>query len=143
ALLESGCKVDARTADSRKETEENPGEDRDAESKQQDMHVKTHRRTVRPDARDVPRADGKQQTDSNETDDQPKKAAGQRYRQAFGKQLPDDVTSAGTQSGARRKFTLTGRRTDEQKVGNVGTGDEQHERDCTEQDQKRQARIRN
>ena len=78
-------------------------------------------------------ADGEQQTDADESENEAEKAAGQREREAFGQQLADDLETAGAERGASREFALSHRSAHQQKIGDVGAGNEKNEADRAEQ----------
>ena len=59
--------------------------------------------------------------------------AGEREEQAFGEQLTNDATPTGADGGANGELALPHGRANQHQVGDVGTRDEQHARDGTQQ----------
>ena len=143
ALVERGSKVGARGADRRHEAEENPGEDRDAEGKEQDGWIEGHAASGFADSRKIPGADGQEQTDASESENEAEKAAGQRERQALGQQLADDLEATSAERGAGRELALSYRGAHQQEIRDVGARNEQHEADRAEQNQQRLPGIAN
>ena len=71
----------------------------------------------------------------------PSDAAGERQQHAFGQQLADDAAAAGADRGADRDLALPAGGADQQQVGDVGAGDQQHEADRAEQHQQRRPHV--
>ena len=141
ALIERGGKIVAGGADGGNQAEENPGKNRDAQGEQQDVEIERDGRSVFADARKDVGADAEQHANSNESQDQAKHSAGERDGEAFREQLADDVPAACAECGTGGQFALSGGGAHQQKIGNVGTGDQQHQADGAEQDQERRARV--
>ena len=103
ALVERGNKVWVRRTDRRYEAEENPGEEPRCRGVVRAGRLGSrlaHAASGFADSREIPRADGQEQTDSDESENEAEKAAGQREGQALGKQLADDLEA--TERRARR-----------------------------------------
>ena len=80
-------------------------------------------------------ADSEQGANAGVAEDEAEDAAGQREDDAFGQQLTDDARAARAHGGANGEFTLAAGCAHEQKVGDVGAGDEENEADRAEQDE--------
>ena len=113
----------------------------DAEGEEEDAPVDADGGAVLADARNIARADGEQRADADEAEDEAEDAAGEGEQNAFGEQLADDARAAGSHGGANGEFTLAAGGADEQKIGDVGAGDEEDEADGSEEDEERRAHI--
>jgi hypothetical protein len=66
-----------------------------------------------------------------------------RQQNALGEQLPDEARSVGAERDAHCHFMPARRGAHQQQVGNVGAGDEQHERHCSGKDVQRPLDVAN
>ena len=116
-----------RGADGGERPKRMPVTSEDTEGEGEHAPVNADGRAVFADARNVARADGEQGAHAGEAEHQPEDAAGEGEQNAFSEQLADDARAAGSHRGTNGEFALASGGADEQKVGDVGAGDEQHE----------------
>ena len=129
SVFEALVHIRARRLESRYETEEHTRCHRDADGKQQDPQV--HRDGIHPrDTAGIVRAEG---LNSAERQDDPKHTADQGQENAFGKQLIENPRPAGTQGRPQGHFPTPMGAARQKKVGNIGTGDQEHEADGPKQ----------
>jgi hypothetical protein len=82
-----------------------------------------------------------QKANAAEPKNEAKHTPSKRKRKAFCKQLPDDLTAAGSESRTGSKLALPRRGSCQQQVGNVGAGNEENEADSAPQYEQWKARI--
>ena len=70
-----------------------------------------------------------------------KQTPGKRKRKAFCEQLPDDLTTAGSESRTGSKLALSRRGPCQQQVGNIGAGNQENEADSAQQYEQWKARV--
>src|SRR5271163_3544227 len=80
-------------------------------------------------------ADGEQGANAGVAEDEAEDAADEGQDDAFGQQLTDDACAARAHGGANGEFTLAAAGADKEKVGDVGTGDEENEADGAKEDE--------
>ncbi len=89
----------------------------------------------------MPRQSGgierEQERHTDRGEDEPKHAAHDREDQTLREELPDQPAAAGPERGADRELPAATLGSHEEKVGDIGTGDDQQEAHRAEQDEKR------
>ena len=143
ALLQSRVQVGPRGAESREESEQDAGEQRDGKGEGEYAPIDADGGAVFANTRQAGRAHGQQGAHSHEAEQQAKNAASDGEQDAFGEQLADDACPAGSECGADRKFASASRGADQQKISHVGAGDEKHEADRAKQHQQRLTHVAN
>ena len=91
AFLERGVEVGARGADGGEESEEDAGEQGDAEGEGEDTPIDADGGSVFADAGDVAGAESQQRAHADVAEDETENAAGDGEQDAFGEQLADDA----------------------------------------------------
>src|ERR1700730_9196150 len=95
------------------------------------------------DTGQVSGADGQQQRDAPSADEQAQDAADGGKKDAFGEKLADQMSAAGADGGTDGDFALAPGGAGEQKIRDVGAGDQQDEAHRSHQDQQGQANVAN
>ena len=141
AFLHGGGEVGTRALNRRNQAEEHARAERDRQREEQDAPVHADEPALLADARKTSSIDAEQSADPDDPEDRPEHAAGERQHHALGQQLPHDPAAAGPDGGTHGNLTPPARGADEQQVGDVGTGDEQHEADGADEHQQRRANV--
>ena len=74
---------------------------------------------------------------ASDASEQPGDAAGDREQEALGHEMTNETSAAGAERAPHRHLLAPAERARQQQVGDVGAGDQQHERDGAEQDGER------
>jgi len=132
-VLEGLGDLDARGPERGEDAEENRGADGGGKSKEKQAKIE---RDVEPyEIRVGPARDHTQQkTVGDDGDDDAEEASGKGKQQAFGKKLTDEAQALSAEGLANGKLARSGRGAGEQKVRDVCTGDQQHQRGNAHQD---------
>ena len=143
AFLQGRVEVGPRGAEGREDSEQDAGKQRDHEGEGEYAPIDADGRAVFANTGQAGRTHGQQGAHSHEAEQQAENAASDREQDAFGEQLADDACPAGSECGADGKFAFTSGGADQQKIGNVGASDEQHEADRAKQDKQRFTHVAN
>src|SRR5215472_9653836 len=138
-LVEQLSKISSRDMPHGSEAKEQAGKQRNAKCKREYTWVE-------PDLIDARRIGGNQQSqgaDAPVRKYKPEKSTAERQKHAFGEQLAREPCSTGTQRRPHGEFQFTRRSLGQQQIGNVGAGNEKHERDSGEKHKQRRANATN
>ena len=141
AFLERGVEVGARGSDGGEQTEENAGKQRDAEGEGEHPPIDADGGAMLADAGNIAGAEGQQAAHADEAEHQSEDPSGDGEQNAFREQLADDARAAGSHGGANGEFTLASCSADQQKIGDIGAGDEKDEAHGSDEHEKRRSHI--
>ncbi len=120
-LAERALEVALRRMEGRKETEDQAGDECEAEGEAQDRPVETDL----AGAGDAVGAHGHQHPRARDPEGEPQQAAGEAEHEALGQELAHQAAARGAQGSADRDLALARRHAGEQEIGHVGTRDQQ------------------
>src|SRR6185369_11440934 len=140
-FFEGGVEIGARGLYGGDESKEDAGEDGNQRSKGQDTPVQRDTRAIDADAGDVAGVQRQQAADAEQAEEEAKRAADHGEQHAFGKELLDDAAAAGADGGADGDFARADGGAGQQKVGDVGAGNEEHATHRAQQNHERGADV--
>ena len=123
-----------RDAKSRREAEDDPGQERQGQRERQDLTVDLDQ--LGPGDPSLGR-ESQQGGHAPARQEDAAQAACQRHESALGEQLPDEPRAAGAERRAHRDLALPAGRAGQQQIRDVGAGDQQHEPDGARKDRQR------
>ena len=127
--LEPGMEIGPRRADCWRQAKDDAGEDRYGERERENRSVDAEH--VEP--RDVAGIDRPYDIETRQRDQQADRPAHQAEQHALEKQLSHQALPRRAERGADRHFFLAAGGTRQQQVGDIRAGDQQHERDRSEE----------
>jgi hypothetical protein len=134
AFLEHFVGALAPQSDNREEAEQHAGQQRQRQRERDDAAIEADGETVCC----IIQTEQADQLYAPLRNDQSGDAAGQREHQALDQKLAREPAAPGAERGADRQLFLPGRDARQHEIGDVGAGDQQHERDyCLQQQQHR------
>ena len=124
----------------------NAGQAEHQRTKQRDHEARCGDAEIKPDFLGPWHTFGEDQDESShrpDSDQQSQRSAGHREYQAFAKQLPDQGGARGTEGGANRQLAGSRRGARQQQAGHVGTRDQEHDADGSEEDEECLSNVAN
>ncbi len=125
ALADAGAETHARVFKNGNGAEKDAGENGDGESEEEDSAVDADF----VDARDAGGGDGDEGAQTGESKPEANGAAEQTENETFEEKFAGDAIRAGAECGTDGKFLAAAFDADEEKIGDVGAGDEQDHAD--------------
>src|SRR5262249_39071220 len=129
-------KIGPEGAESGQQTADEAGDDADGEGETEDPEVEAG---ALNDCQ-VWRNESHESLESEDGKNDAEQSAGERQEKALGEQLANELPWAGAKRRAQTDFAFAGSVADQEEVNDIGAGDEQHEADSTEENEKSSAK---